>query len=655
MKSIKLNANVRPLSFPLFKERFSIIQFFILISGLVFLISSLMGISMSSIGLGSLRADPASIDTNLLAGEPRYIRGDEYARTTPWSFGVMADPSISFASPLTADHTLISQTENSGLISKLVLFQTSILQLGPYVPDTQLFSFAYLLSFWISIVGIFSWFVYSGIRPRIAVFGLIAIAFAPSTTWWSFSPLVVAGWVAASAVLFEFGFNQIVMKRKVFRGTLTLGLSALLMTRLPFMYLPWALPLAIAMGGTTLLRCWKLNKRSSSVITFSTLTLSALLFIQFLRENSNGLNALSETIYPGTRLVSGLAIDGARLFSAPVQWVLQNDPALPSFSNQSELSSGYLVLAFVSLIFISRLSRPIESKLFRGAAPISVTFLGLLAWLSVNWPVEISTQIPILNRLPPDRALVVVFILSAIIFAFAANDYLENELAPKQVAGLSFVLVFFVTAWGASQFKNLYVNDLRTIFVWLSALVFALVIAQMVWRKFDRISVAIASCYLISLGIGVNPVYQGLGDLRSSSPAKSIKEIGDSLLEGEYVASDDFRVDALLMANGVPSISGQQWVGPSQLWEDFAPGQEAFWNRGASYITFDWNSASSNPALTNPSLDVIEVSLSPCSTSLVDLNVRFVLSAVELEAICTKKIENIYFGGNEYFIYEIGN
>jgi hypothetical protein len=617
------------------------------------MVFSLTGVTASSLGLGSLRANPSIEDSNLLYGDPRYIRADEYARNTPWSMGIMADPAISFSSPLSADHTLISQTENKGPISQLVLFHSTILKLGPVLPDQQLFAFSYWLPLAIGMLGLFAWLILTGVRARIALVGITAILFAPSTTWWSFSPAVVVGWVAACAVLLEIAFNMLRQKRRV-QALLAIAATSVLMVRLPFMYLPWTLPLALALGISTVSRCWLKSKRDLLVTFTAVMTGALFLLVVFIWENYAGWLALSETIYPGSRLVSGTSIDAARLLSAPIQWVLQNDPALPPYTNQSEVSSGYLMLVIVAFAFVIRLRSPLTSRLVTQHKSLVFIFTLLMSWVTITWPVGLATSIPILNRLPPDRALVVVFILSVIIFVIAANEFVDFESESKQLAAFLFPLIFLTTAWAGSQFKSLYVNDLRTLHIWLSAAAFAITISILVGRKFDRTSVLIASIYFLILGIGVNPLYQGLGDLRSSKPASIVKTIKLEIAPTDLVASDDFRVDALFMANAVPSLSGQQWVGPTKLWSEFAPGQEAAWNRGASYIVFEWSTGQFEPLVSNPSLDVIRISIDPCSEKVLALGMKFISSSKEMQLSCSEgKATKMYFGGNQYFIYRL--
>jgi hypothetical protein len=343
---------------------------------------SLTGITASSLGLGSLRANPSVEDTNLLYGDPRYIRADEYARNTPWSMGIMADPEISYSSPLSADHTLISQTENEGLVSQVVLFHSTILKLGPVLPDNQLFAFSYWLPLAIAMLGLFAWFVQAGVRARIALVGITAILFAPSTTWWSFSPAVVVGWVAACAVLFAVAFNMVRQKKKV-RAVLAISATSILMVRLPFMYLPWTLPLAFALGISTISRCWLKSKKDLLITFVGVMTGALLLLAAFVWENFSGWLALSETIDPGSRVVSGASIDVARLLSAPIQWVLQNDPALPPYTNQSEVSSGYFLLGIVAFIFVIRLRSPFTSQLIKQHKSLLFIFMVLISWVKL--------------------------------------------------------------------------------------------------------------------------------------------------------------------------------------------------------------------------------------------------------------------------------
>ena len=110
----------------------------------------------------------------------------------------------------------------------------------------------------------------------------------------------------------------------------------------------------------------------------------------------------------------------------------------------------------------------------------------------------------------------------------------------------------------------------------------------------------------------VNPVILGLGDLRDSDAAEAAREIGAAARDdGTFVASDDPYVSALLVANGVPSVTGWQISGPRQdEWRLLDPmgATGALEPRGRILrFTFD-GAAGAEPVTSNPSADIVQVS-----------------------------------------------
>lgn len=148
----------------------------------------------------------------------------------------------------------------------------------------------------------------------------------------------------------------------------------------------------------------------------------------------------------------------------------------------------------------------------------------------------------------------------------------------------------------------------------------------------------------------VNPILFGLGDLSASA---QLSKHADSATRSEPVAPwwHLIRLSprALLVANGVPSLTGYQVTGPNRAaWHKRSTPSdrcEDRWNRGASYlrITFD-RRAGLRPIVTNPTHDIINISTDPCDLGCT-FAVEVVVSVHTLTQPCLEQISTFEWSG----------
>jgi hypothetical protein len=150
----------------------------------------------------------------------------------------------------------------------------------------------------------------------------------------------------------------------------------------------------------------------------------------------------------------------------------------------------------------------------------------------------------------------------------------------------------------------------------------------------------------------INPIQQGTSDLIESELAIQIQQIEKS--PSGVWASNDKKLDAVLIANAKSNLSGQQLNGPNLVaWQIFDPTENSklMWNRGSSFVTFNWT-PDAVVTIENPANDVIQISVNPCNEVLNEFELKWILSAEELNYSClvnSKVIEAE--NGTRYFIY----
>ena len=171
----------------------------------------LAGITQSSIGISSLREDPAD-PSGTMIGDARSIRSDEWLSVTPVILGVMATGSTEDLNPLAAEQQFMAILP-SGPVSSAVLFDGAALRLGPWLPDAMLVAARWWLPVLLLVLATPSYFFLITGSRRVGYLATALIAFAPATAWWSIAPVWILGFAMAGAAALQLAVRAAVESR----------------------------------------------------------------------------------------------------------------------------------------------------------------------------------------------------------------------------------------------------------------------------------------------------------------------------------------------------------------------------------------------------------------------------------------------------------
>lgn len=161
---------------------------------------------------------------------------------------------------------------------------------------------------------------------------------------------------------------------------------------------------------------------------------------------------------------------------------------------------------------------------------------------------------------------------------------------------------------------------------WAYATIGALVILAVArgWRTVAATGMLIVS---VAATYHINPLYQGVFDLRTTAPAQAIEQL-DNSAPGAWVGVGGKVVTALLLESGATAYNGFQGAPGAEMWQKVDPtGQYEYeWNRLAGV---SWVFGQGEPVVTNPYPDQIQATFDPCS-AFAQENVNYVLSDVAL-------------------------
>lgn len=616
----------------------------------LYLVLGLSGVTLSSIGAPGLRENPDSIAGAMLFGA-NAIRTDEYLTSSPAAIAVTVTGETGSLNPLVAPDQF-SHTLPSGAVSGVVFFDGTLLRSG--LPDQMTFALRWWLPFLLLALGAPALMrALTGSRwAGLVMAGLVVTS--PASAWWSFSTIGIIGYTVAGAAALLSCAAALRQPRSWWRVAVWGAAAAVLLARTPFHYQPWAIVLAPALLAVVIVPMVadRAHRRTNLLAVGGVGVLAVLLAGGVLLEDLTSIRATMGTVYPGSRVDGGGGVPFEELFGGTALGTLRQQAVVGT--NPSELSSSFTVIAVWAVVLLAG-ALVWRRAAHRAALVTTLVFTGAwAAWATIGLG-TIGTHIPVLSMVPAGRAGDVLGYLAILLGCLTWQALPDRaSLRPALLAAGGSMLV---AGWAGSLLQAETLPGLTTVQVWLSSLLVAAISFTVAWRpRWWGGPVAALVC-AAAMVWNVNPVLVGLGDLRGSETAARVANAGeDARAAGDAWVSDDIYVDALLVANAVPSLSGRQLAGPDKAaWEQLDPGaaHEDVWNRGGSFITFDWTDAA-ELTFSNPVADVILVSGSPCALAEQWPDLTAVVSAEDLSGSgCLTPDWTFSWDGAERTVYEV--
>lgn len=621
----------------------------IVVPVLIYLALVVAGVNQSSIGIMHEHAD--TLHSPMLL-QPQNGRTDEFLTSTPIQTGAAVTGRVDLTNPLSAPQAFLNQLP-AGPVSALVLPDGTAMLLGPHVPPEMLVALRWWLPFLLLALGAPALFrLLTGSRA-IGWFAVVLVVLSPLSAWWSF------GTVQLVALTVSGGASLVLGARAAEEGRLLPAsgwclLCAVLLARTPLTYQPWALVVVPAVLLAVVLAAVSDSERRRRTLLVIALTgaLTLALFAGVLLENRASIDATLGTVYPGQRLASGSANPFQNLFGATSLGVLLLRPVVHG-TNASELSSGYTVaFLWVAVLVLQGLS--FRSRGHRLAVMTLATFsVFWMVWSTVDlgsW----AAHVPLVSLVPSFRSTSALGLLAVLLLC------LVLPAAPKR-GSRAFALAAGIATAAFAGLAGLLVRErnipsMSVMGVVLSTLLLAVTVFWCTRTPRDPRPYVMAGVLAFLLAGLVNPVLVGLGDLHHSPPARQMLAAGSTARQsGGVWASDSLPVDALMLATGVPSLSGRQLAGPNPTaWHalDPDPRVETIWNRGAALVRFRWTD-SAGLRLSSPRADEIFVDTSPCTLADREPRLTHVVSSRPMAGSCLRDDGTFDWSGGTRHVYRV--
>ena len=627
--------------------------------GIIWLVLAFGQLTTSSLSLNS--ASGSNSNASVLWGEAQPTRSDEWLRSTPYWIGQWND---NHSSDLLTPLEFRSESTRLKTLTNWLMYPEA--EIAKKLPTRAGFPLLWWAPVALSAISI-SLLLLRLTRSITITGGLTAVTIlSPAVAWWSFSPLEIL-WPAASCLLlvdraFRTWRSASFQWSRGFKPLVFATCAGIVASRLAFTYQPWAIVTILVFTGIAFDFLIRPNgiKRFAPLLVAVTLTsiLMATMRLLVIREQ---YLVLASTVYPGQRRASG---GGATIpfFSGIFGGLNQIDEFSQSVvgTNLSEVARGWTILLVPFLLIVTFAG--VQSLVFRSrrrriivvtTVPLgtAIATILVLLWTFFEWPSALTVANP-LTFVTADRAAQILGVLAPIILATSLPVILNSFGLKVQVlaSATAFLCVFLIATRAGNKLRaNLPPLDPSQI-LGISLLAAFAISLTMVARtaKFGLLVAIVAGLSSIAW---VNPINRGLGDLVLAPAVADIREA--VLAGGGRAATDNFFVDAILAANGLPQLSGLQSWGPNEeqwLLLDRTREFEASWNRGTSYLRFEWGSSGEAFSVRDQG-DQIFVRIDPCDSRLDNYQLSTVISVAPREDACLEKQFDFVWGGITNWVY----
>ena len=594
-------------------------------------------------------------DPNLVFGQPRAIRSDEWLVGTPKIIG-----QVKAGFPVV--------NENIGL-GEVMPVQGCL----PYkhwrvafCPNMWGFFFlplenAYSLMWWlpnflmILAVYFFGLFLFKNIF--LSIFASLIFFFTPFHQWWShfLSTYLSYG-------LFFILFFLKSLEKKGFYSLIYLILSNYFLISFAFiLYPPFQVASFYVFGGFLLgyLLSKKIFNKKLFLYTFLSIIITLLTVSFFYFEFRETINIIRNTVYPGKRFVANTLGNFTFLINGFYNIQLLDDAkGVGPFANQSEASNFFLLSLFALPVYWWVIVDQIRKrKIDYVFLSLNIVFLILLIWFLFPIP-SLLAKITFFYLVPQKRAIIGVGIAAYfLMFYYLAKVRPKKDFPYLYLTILSALLIFFVNLylgfWLKFNFPLFIQNNLKiTLISSFSSFLILLLL-------FQRIKLFLITFLLFSIlsSYRVNPLYTKLGFLGDDNfYFDKLIKISKNIKNYYIVNYGSGEIEGVLISKGLRLLDGWYYYPQIELIKKLDPrlDNKFVWNR-YGHIDFTVSNLYRKQFYLT-SNDSYAIVINPCNKMLKSISNKpfLIISDFDLgegNPKCLKSLGKLFIGKKIFYIY----
>jgi hypothetical protein len=623
---------------------------------------SVLGIHGSSIGIyNQIFYGPDYKDPNLLFGEVRPVRSDEYMVSTPWALAQvkngLEEPNTLYLA--TQDISISdAPTDNWAGLFEPQNWAFAIL------PVEQAFAFRWWIkAYMLTLAAYMLFMMISKNDIAVSIMAALSLTFSPFIQWWySTSVTEIASYGLFAFIFFLKLINDRTWDAKI-RDSLLLIFFAICfaLTLYPPFQIPFAVLLLFGGIGYLFTKIPAMSKSEIGRLAFNmgliVVTVGAILAFYYV-SNRNAFQALAGTVYPGIRESHGGDMMPFKALAGFYNMQLQeNSRKIPPIlnHNQSEAASFFFFSFFLLPFFLYHI---ISSIIHKEPIdwPLLLTMLvlcALLVWGVIGFPARLARML-LFNHVDSYRMLFMFGVANHLLMLY----YLYRVIirltpAYKIVAvlySLGVAIIIYMIGRDLRAIEPNYIGS--TIKILLISLASGIMMFLLLYQK-GRLFFGLFLAFTLMSTYYVNPFYRGLSPLLGSQIAEAIQRIQQENPQAAWVVYDNFQFGNYLAANGAHVLNGTYYYPNLEFWSHFDPNHryEKIYNRYAHILV----SAADNSKIKFKlqQNDLVQMNISPCSSIFDELGIKYyVFFAPPPDSTCLTKIKEIDYPKLSIYIFK---
>ena len=423
----------------------SLALWFYLLCLVLFFTASLLKLNGSSISFYSV-AYGHGAHVKPWLGAPRALRSDEWGYHTPDVLS-QAFRSDRFAVP---DSDL--GPHSASLIGNVPVRDISTALRPQFwgfflLPVDYAFAFYWQSKALFLIVGLFTWLLFITRSSCWAIAGALWFFFSPFMQWsysWPSALPEMIGLACFGTVLLCY----LLIGQSEFSLVLaSIGFAICAVDFAMCAYVPHMIP--IAWLGVAVLASWCISHRalildrtklrSRAIAVGVSLLLIAAVGIHIYLQLHQTLIAVSQTVYPGKRVVAGGSFPFWQFLTHFMQWTEAEDRFPAAIGNLSE-GSGFLWLAPLAVFCLPRINLDKAGRAM--LLGLCLCFLALVLWITLPVPAGVAHLLA-LDKVPPARAMPALGMANVAAVALCASHLRRTSGQVRKLYRFALVAAIF--------------------------------------------------------------------------------------------------------------------------------------------------------------------------------------------------------------------
>ena len=639
-------------------------------------------VAISLLGLAALQIHGSSIgvyheflygketpDPDLLYGEPKQIRSDEWMGWTPILI-LQSKTGFPVHNEMLGSGRDVSKHPEFPVNDWVNIFRPNNWSFFAMPLEN-----AYAFKWWflLALLLISCYFFVLRILPGkkiVAILISISFALSPFILWWYQSALYMP--LAYGFLIILLGMRIIdqekllnIKSKYLTNALYGVGLAYLGASTALTLYPPYFLP--VMLTAAAFLLGYILNKLQQHEITIrqllkrgsvflSALVLCAIIGLLFVAQHREMLEATSGTLYPGQRVVEPGDLPTFVLLDGFLMPLLQDSERMKGFwENQSEASNFILLLPFLLIPSLLIIGSEFIRKKSIDWVFLSINVMGLIFMAKATIPYDnLLYDLFLLDRVPNVRLLAGMGFVGILQLIFLIKKINDLKISKQSLDILS--IIYGIACAGVLLLVGKKVINLYPHFVgenekWLIvtlAFAFTSIIILFLSNRTTQACIALFA-FTFASSFWILPLYRGLDFFQESAIIKKIDTVSSP--GDQWATTDTIQFLNFPVAAGHNQTSGSQLYPDLEYWERNGFGSyEKVYNRQARSIFIT----------TKPEMETMVIPGHPnqfflkfeCSKFVFD-EVDYVMATEKISAPCVKLLDTIKYPKRTFYIYRL--